>query len=65
MNRGVTVIDGVGWYSQENQKVVITLVRKHEANDVYRMIKEIDADAFISVANVMGVYGRGFERIRS
>jgi len=65
MNRGVTVIDGVGWYSQENQKVVITLVRKHEANDIYRLIKEIDADAFISVAHVMGVYGRGFERIRS
>ncbi|HOP03988.1 MAG TPA: YitT family protein [Tenuifilaceae bacterium] len=65
MNRGVTVIDGVGWYSQENQKVVITLVRKHEANDIYRLIKEVDTDAFISVANVMGVYGRGFERIRS
>lgn len=65
MNRGVTVIDGVGWYTQENQKVVITLVRKHEASDIYKIIKEIDVDAFISVANVMGVYGRGFERIRS
>lgn len=65
MNRGVTVLDGVGWYTQENQKVVITLVRKHEASDIYKIIKEIDVDAFISVANVMGVYGRGFERIRS
>lgn len=65
MNRGVTVIDGVGWYTQENQKVVITLVRKHEASDIYKIIKEIDVDAFISVASVMGVYGRGFERIRS
>lgn len=65
MNRGVTVIDGVGWYSKENQKVVITLVRKHEASDIYKIIKEIDSDAFISVANVMGVYGHGFERIRS
>jgi uncharacterized membrane-anchored protein YitT (DUF2179 family) len=65
MNRGVTVIDGTGWYTKESQKVVITLVRKHEASDIYKIIKEIDSDAFISVANVMGVYGQGFERIRS
>ncbi|MDD2197430.1 MAG: YitT family protein [Bacteroidales bacterium] len=65
INRGVTVIDGVGWYTKENQKVVITLVRKHEVSDIYKIIKEIDDDAFVSVANVMGVYGHGFERIRS
>jgi uncharacterized membrane-anchored protein YitT (DUF2179 family) len=65
MNRGVTVIDGTGWYTKENQKVVITLVRKHEASDIYKIIKEIDTEAFISVASVMGVYGQGFERIRS
>ncbi len=65
LNRGVTVIDGTGWYTKESQKVVITLVRKHEATDIYKIIKEIDPDAFISVANVMGVYGSGFERIRS
>lgn len=65
MNRGVTVIDGLGWYTQETQKVVITLVRKHEASDIYKIIKSIDPDAFISVASVMGVYGRGFEKIRS
>ncbi len=65
IKRGVTVIDGVGWYTKENQKVVITLVRKHEVSDIYKIIKEIDHDAFVSVANVMGVYGQGFERIRS
>ncbi len=65
LNRGVTVIDGQGWYTKENQKVLITLVRKHESNDVYKIIKEIDAEAFISVASVMGVYGQGFERIRN
>lgn len=65
LGRGVTVIDGQGWYTKDQQKVVITLVRKYEANDIYRIIKEIDDEAFISVASVMGVYGRGFERIRS
>ena len=64
LRRGVTVIDGVGWYSKDNLKVVITLVRKNEASDVYRLIKEIDKKAFITVANVMGVYGKGFEQIK-
>ena len=64
LRRGVTVIDGTGWYSKENQKVIITLVRKNEASDVYRIIKSIDDKAFITVANVMGVYGKGFEELK-
>lgn len=64
MHRGVTVIDGTGWYTKENQKVIITLVRKHEASDIYRIIKSIDDKAFITVANVMGVFGKGFEELK-
>lgn len=64
IGRGVTVIDGVGWYSKDSLKVIITLVKKNEASDVYRLVKEIDKKAFITVANVMGVYGKGFERIK-
>ncbi len=64
VRRGVTVIDGTGWYTKENQKVIITLVRKHELTDVYRIIKSVDHDAFITVANVMGVFGKGFEELK-
>lgn len=64
LQRGVTIVDGMGWYTKENQKVIITLVRQHESNDLYRIIKEVDSHAFISVANVMGVYGRGFDQIK-
>ena len=64
INRGVTVVDGMGWYTKESQKVLISLVRKHEVSDVYKIIKEVDPEAFISVATVTGFYGRGFERIR-
>jgi len=65
LNRGVTLVEGKGWYTKEEQKVLITMVRKFEANDVYKIIKEIDPDAFTSTASVVGVFGRGFERIRS
>ena len=64
MRRGVTVLDGTGWYTKEPQKVIITLVKKHEASDLYRIIKSIDKKAFITVANVMGVYGKGFEELK-
>ncbi|NLB67509.1 MAG: DUF2179 domain-containing protein [Bacteroidales bacterium] len=29
------------------------------------IIKEVDKNAFLSVGNVMGVYGKGFEQIKS
>ena len=64
IKRGVTVIEGTGWYTREKQKVIVTLVRKQEASDLYRIVKEVDTNAFITVANVMGVYGKGFEDIK-
>jgi uncharacterized membrane-anchored protein YitT (DUF2179 family) len=63
--RGVTAIDATGWYTQETTKVLIVLVRKQELNDVYRIVKSIDADALISVAHVMGVFGKGFDIMKT
>lgn len=62
--RGVTVLDGVGWYTQQNTKVVMSVVRKRETGAIFRKIKEIDPDAFITMASVMGVYGQGFEKLK-
>ena len=62
--RGVTVIDGVGWYTKENVKIVMSVVRKKETSQIFRRLKEIDPEAFISTGNVMGVYGQGFEHIK-
>jgi uncharacterized membrane-anchored protein YitT (DUF2179 family) len=62
--RGVTVIDGTGWYTKENVKIVVTVVRKRETGPIFKKIKEIDPDAFISMGSVMGVYGQGFEKLK-
>jgi len=62
--RGVTVLNGTGWYTQQDVKVVMTVVRKKETSMLFRAIKEIDPDAFISMASVMGVYGEGFDKIK-
>ncbi len=64
VSRGVTVLDGTGWYTKENVKVVMTVVRKRESSLIFRKLKEIDPDAFISMGSVMGVYGQGFDKMR-
>lgn len=63
-SRGVTVLDGTGWYTKEKVKVVMTVVRKKESSLIFRKLKEIDPEAFISMGSVMGVYGQGFDKIK-
>lgn len=62
--RGVTILNGTGWYTQQDVKVLMTIVRKKETSMLLRKVKEIDPDAFISMASVMGVYGQGFDKIK-
>ena len=65
LKRGVTALDSVGWWTKTESKVLVILVRKTETNMFYKIIKEVDPKAFISVANVMGVFGEGFEEIKT
>jgi len=65
LNRGVTVLDGQGWYSKEPMKVLMILVRKNESSELLRIVKHEDPNAFISMGSVMGVYGQGFEKIKT
>jgi uncharacterized membrane-anchored protein YitT (DUF2179 family) len=62
--RGVTIVDGKGWYSREETKIIISVVRKKETGMIFREIKEIDPDAFITMGSVMGVYGKGFDKLK-
>ncbi|MRT94164.1 YitT family protein [Ancylomarina sp. 16SWW S1-10-2] len=64
-SRGISVFDAQGWYSKENKKILMVVVRKHETPVVFRIVKQHDPDAFISMGSVMGVYGFGFDEIRA
>jgi uncharacterized membrane-anchored protein YitT (DUF2179 family) len=59
--RGCTVLSGMGWYSKREVKVLLVMCRKIESVTIFRIIKSIDSDAFITQANVNGVYGQGFD----
>jgi uncharacterized membrane-anchored protein YitT (DUF2179 family) len=64
LHRGVSVMNSTGWFTKEENKVLLVVVKKYQSNELYRLIKEIDKDAFITVASVMGVFGKGFEQIK-
>ena len=63
-HRGVTALDGKGWYTKTESTVLLVVARKHELKFLLNMIKEEDPQAFISVASVTGVYGSGFDVIK-
>lgn len=63
-NRGCTVLTGLGWFTKHEVKMLIVMCRKIEAVTIFRIIKSIDNNAFITQANVNGVYGNGFDTIK-
>jgi len=65
VHRGVTILDGTGWYSQQPVKVITVIARKNESSMIFRIVKEIDPDAFVSQSSVIAVYGKGFDVIKS
>ncbi|THG55221.1 MULTISPECIES: YitT family protein [Muribaculum] len=63
-HRGCTVLNGMGWYSRHEVKVLLVMCRKIESVTIFRIVKSVDKDAFITQANVNGVYGQGFDMVK-
>ena len=64
MGHGVTILDGHGWYTGQKIKVLCILAKKNESIYIFRLIKMIDPNAFVSQSSVIGVYGEGFEEMK-
>ncbi|NCC10604.1 MAG: YitT family protein [Bacteroidia bacterium] len=63
-HRGVTVLNGTGWYSKNDAKVLVVLAKKRQSLEIFRLVKTIDPKAFISQSSVIGVYGEGFDQLK-
>lgn len=63
-HRGVTYLYGEGGYTGAEQKIVNVVCRRSEQSEIYRIIKDVDPDAFITSAAVTGAYGKGFEMLK-
>ncbi len=64
LHRGVTALEGKGWYTKTESTVLVVVARKNEQKFLLNLIKEMDPQAFLSVSSVSGVYGSGFDVIK-
>lgn len=61
---GVTILDGEGWYTKSERKVIISIVRKSDSDVIFRRIKAIDPYAFVAMSEAKGVYGESFDKMK-
>ena len=62
--RGVTILDGHGGYTGKDMKVVTVIARKNESTRIFRLVRAIDPNAFVSETQTIGVFGQGFDSIK-
>ena len=60
----LTILDGHGYWTGKPMKVICLLAKKRESLQIFRLIKSIDPNAFVSQSSVIGVYGEGFDAIK-
>lgn len=60
IDRGVTLLEAKGGYSQQKQEVILTIISNRELPKIEKLIRQIDPDAFMVVSRVSEVWGRGF-----
>lgn len=62
LDRGVTFLDGHGYYSRQDKKVILTVVKKGQLAELKELVMERDKDAFVIVQEAHQVLGDGFSR---
>lgn len=62
LDRGVTVLDGSGFYTGKSKKVLLSAMKKRQTAELKALVTEIDPDAFIILADAHQVLGDGFKR---
>lgn len=61
LERGVTVLDGMGWYTKESKKVILCVVKKNELYSLKTLVKAIDPNAFLILSEANETIGLGFK----
>ncbi|MBQ0124827.1 MAG: YitT family protein [Clostridiales bacterium] len=61
MVRGVTLLDGTGWYTKNPEKIILCVVKKSEIYQIKMLAKGIDPKSFIIMAESTETIGKGFK----
>ena len=60
MRRGVTVLDGSGWYTKQEKKILFCVVKRGEIFALKQLVRSLDPGAFVILGEVAQTIGRGF-----
>lgn len=63
IDRGATILKGVGAYTMEERDVLLCAARKAEFGQIKRIVREVDPDAFFIVSEVSQILGEGFKPV--
>ena len=61
LERGVTVLDGTGWYTKDSKKVIFCVVKKNEIFTLKTLVRSIDENAFMILSEATETIGQGFK----
>ena len=61
LKRGVTFIDGQGWYTKEDKKIIFCVVKKKEIFPRKTLVRHMDENAFMILSEATETIGRGFK----
>ena len=61
---GVTMLDGEGWFTHTDRKVIVSIIRRRDQAMMLRIIKQIDPYAFVSMTDASGVWGESFDKFK-
>lgn len=64
LHRGCTVLEGHGSFSKQRRPVLLVMAKKLERKEIFNLIHQEDPNAFVSMSNVEGVFGEGFDPIK-
>ncbi len=60
MDRGVTVLDGHGFYTKSKREMLYCVIGRNEIVRLKNIITSVDPHAFVSIVDVHDVMGEGF-----
>ena len=64
MHRGVTLLNGTGWYSKQDVKILMVVVHRTDKIKLMHFVKSVDSEAFMTVEKTEGVFGKNFDAIK-
>ncbi|GEK90533.1 YitT family protein [Alkalibacterium kapii] len=60
LGRGITILDGKGYFTKEKKEILYIIISRREVLRVKRIVEMIDPNAFMTISQVQEVTGEGF-----